>query len=252
MLRQTIDQKHKPDERERDQPRSPLQTSVAAVLALQRTAGNHAVASHVGRCATCGETPRPHARGEHDESVDAETWGAIRESARERGIGRSAYTASIALPRPEEPAGRSLPWMRMARTNMDLTGIGRGTGSKVGQSKYGHWWTEISQEESYGWYPKYDPQVGIGPIDALRGVEGELNGQTCCNGTPTQDPCHGDNADQEFNPVYAGTKTDEELRDDARGFANGYSGEWRWTFGAGQNCRTFQIEMMDEMELREP
>jgi hypothetical protein len=242
------EEERKPDARERDQPRAPLASNAAVVLALQRSAGNQAVASRLARCAKCEGTACEDTDRERDESADAATLAAIRESGRERALQRS-----VAAPAPEAPtAGRQLTWMRVARNYMDLTGISHRLGKKAGESKWGHWWIELSPDESYGWYPKYTLEEGMGPDDALKGVEGELNGQTCCEGTPTQDYYHRKKADYDFSPIYAGTKTDDELRDQARTFANGYSGEWRWSpLFTYKNCRTFQLEMMDAMELRE-
>lgn len=126
---------------------------------------------------------------------------------------------------------------------------------KSGDDKYGHWWTEINGNESYGWWPKYPVGAGFGgACNTLGGVEGELNGQTSFGGTPTRDPHHGTAADEQFNP-----KTDSDCDCDApckeaadcfRKFAQSYSGEWRWTLGWGQNCRTFQEDGMSQCHLR--
>ncbi|VVB69641.1 Uncharacterised protein [uncultured archaeon] len=120
--------------------------------------------------------------------------------------------------------------------------------------KYGHWWTEIldgpdgNPLESYGWWPK-NP---VGVIDTLVGVEGELNGQTSFGGSPTHDPHQGDSADEEFHPVILDIRTDDEVIDAIRRFAQGYTGEWRWTFGWGQNCHTFQVALMKYAGLQDP
>ena len=49
-----------------------------------------------------------------------------------------------------------------------------------------------------------------------------------------------------------GKGVEGELREQVRAFANGYSGEWRssprFTY---KNCRTFQLELMQELELSE-
>ncbi len=107
--------------------------------------------------------------------------------------------------------------------------------------KYGHWWTELDGVESYGWWPKYP----VGLKSTLFGTEGELNGVTSFGGTATRDPHHGDGTDQEFQPVIIDpAKSEDTAKAEIRSFANSYSGEWRWTFGAGQNCHTFQTSMM--------
>jgi len=109
-----------------------------------------------------------------------------------------------------------------------------------GDDKYGHWWTELGTDESYGWWPK-NP---VGLTETLGGTEGELNGQTSFGGTPTKDPHHGDAGEEVFKVVIKNGKTEDEVKQEMRNFANAYSGEWRWTFGAGQNCHTFQNAML--------
>ena len=122
--------------------------------------------------------------------------------------------------------------------------------------KYGHWWFEMKggggKKESYGWWPKYE----VGLVDTLLGTQGELNGVSTFNPRyPYRDPHHGDPADEEFHPtVEAGdTRTDAAiqkcLRDFARSYAKSHNGEWRWTFGAGPNCHTFQEEAMSHCKL---
>jgi hypothetical protein len=119
-----------------------------------------------------------------------------------------------------------------------------------GDDKYGHWWIEIDGTESYGWWPK----THVGLRDTFGGTDGELNGQTTYHGTPTRDPHHGDDAEEEFHPVVCGddTRTDEEIKNCLRAFARSYSGGWRWTFGAGQNCHTFQQAAMEHCKLQKP
>ncbi|HEC83678.1 MAG: hypothetical protein DRR16_19025 [Candidatus Parabeggiatoa sp. nov. 3] len=119
-----------------------------------------------------------------------------------------------------------------------------------GEDKYGHWWLEIDNSESYGWWPKN--QVGLG--ETLGGTDGELNGQTLYGGTSTTDPHHGDPANTDFNPTIDpdDTRTVDEIKNCLRQFANSYSGEWRWTVGAGQNCHTFQKSAMQHCGLNEP
>lgn len=137
---------------------------------------------------------------------------------------------------------RELIWIAIKRKNITLKG-----------DKYGHWWTEIlgpdgKPVESYGWWPKMPVDI----IDTLKGVVGELNGQTSFGGSPIRDPHQGDSADEEFHPVIQDTRTDEEVLNDIRRFVNGYSGEWRWTFGWGQNCHTFQVTLMKVVGLQDP
>ncbi len=134
---------------------------------------------------------------------------------------------------------RKLRFITMKRKHIELSG----------SDKYGHWWTEIDGKESYGWWPKY--QVGF--KGTMLGVEGELNGMTSFGGTRTQDPHHGDSAPDTFHPVLKDpTKTNAQVEAEIRTFASSYSGEWRWTFGFGQNCHTFQESLMDNVGLEEP
>lgn len=117
--------------------------------------------------------------------------------------------------------------------------------NKTGEDKYGHWWTEIGGNESYGWWPENT----VGFWGTIFGVPGELNGQTLSKGkgTPTRDPHHGHPADEVFNPKISLSeeckcKTCDEAANCIRNFANSYSGSWSWPFG--QNCHSFQESAM--------
>lgn len=138
------------------------------------------------------------------------------------------------------PMNRPVNGIVMKRKHIDLTG----------DDKYGHWWMEIDGTESYGWWPK----TGVGPWDTLSGIDGELNGQTTFGGSSTRDPHHGDTAEEFFVPVVpvGDSRTDAQIKDCLRGFARSYKGEWRWTFGAGQNCHTFQEAAMKHCGLSQP
>ena len=129
---------------------------------------------------------------------------------------------------------------------------------------YGHWWIEFG-DESYGWWPK----GGVSSLaDTVYGVEGQLNGMGD-DASPTQDAHHGDPADYSFHPIlYVGNifstymqcgvgkgkkctcVNEEEIKDCLRTFAKGYSGNW--SYPIGQNCHSFQQEMMDNCCLRKP
>ena len=135
-------------------------------------------------------------------------------------------------------ASRTLAFLTMKRKHIHL----------FGDDKYGHWWTEMDGTESYGWWPKHH----VGKIDTIFGTEGELNGQTTFGGSPTRDPHHGDTSEEEFHPVLTNAKSDSTVRGEVRAFATSYSGSWRWTFGWGQNCHTFQRSMMASIGLQEP
>ena len=129
-----------------------------------------------------------------------------------------------------------IPSIKIKRKHIHLTG----------DDKYGHWWTEMKGSESYGWWPKYP----VGLKETLFGTVGELNGQTSFGGTPTTDPHHGENAEEELNVKCTDpSKSESIILNEMRTFAKTYSGEWRWTFGWGQNCHTFQKEMLSNSNL---
>jgi hypothetical protein len=170
-----------------------------------------------------------------DAGVDPDIHDADAPSAGvpgDPGSVASGGSAATVGPRP-------LDFVTMKRKDIELTGA----------DKYGHWWTEVDGSESYGWWPKY-PVGGI--ADTLLGVEGELNGQTSFGGSATTDPHHGDSAPDTFHPGLTNGKSDATVKTEIRSYASSYSGEWRWTFGFGQNCHTFQKSMMSAVGLDEP
>ena len=125
----------------------------------------------------------------------------------------------------------------MKRRHVDLTS----------DDKYGHWWFVIgdpldADSESYGWWPEY-PVKWVGTIT---GIRGDSNGQTRFRGEPTRDPHHYDNGDEEFHPFVAASdpRTDDQIADCLRAFARSCVGAWRWTFGSGLNCHSFQEDAM--------
>jgi len=149
-----------------------------------------------------------------------------------------------------EPIGRTLDWIAIKRNDINLA-IKCEDGTCGKQDKYGHYWIEIldgpdgNPVESYGWWP----MSRVSPMETLVGVQGELNGVTSFGGTPTSDPHQGDTADEEFHPRLTNTLTDQQVLDRIHEFVRSYKGEWRWTFGLGQNCRTFQTGLMNYVGL---
>jgi hypothetical protein len=141
-------------------------------------------------------------------------------------------------------SGRILDWITIKRNDINL----------LEEDKYGHYWIEIldgpngKPVESYGWWPK----DSVDPVETLVGVPGELNGQTHHGGTPTTDPDHDKPADTEFHPRLMNTLTDQQVLDKIHEFVRSYKGEWRWTLGWGQNCRTFQTALMNYVGIAEP
>jgi len=112
---------------------------------------------------------------------------------------------------------------------------------------YGHWWVELDDEESYGWWPARAP---LGVTGIIRGTPGVLNGLGVTDdGTPTRDPNHGLVADHEFHPVLVRDRTDDEVRAAVRSFASAFDGDWRWSTRPTMNCRLFQLALMDAADL---
>lgn len=111
---------------------------------------------------------------------------------------------------------------------------------------FGHWWIELDDIESYGWWPGRP----VGLVGLLRGTAGVLNGVGITDdGNPTRDPHHGLPADYEFHPVLVAASTDDEVRDRIRRFAAGFEGTWRWSTRPTMNCRLFQLALFDAADL---
>lgn len=111
---------------------------------------------------------------------------------------------------------------------------------------YGHWWLEVDDDESYGWWPTGP----VGLIRTVRGTAGTLNGLgSVPGGTLTRDPNHGLPGDHEFSPVLTSTRSEDEVRHIIRRFAADFAGEWRWSTRPTMNCRLFQLAMFDAVGL---
>jgi hypothetical protein len=138
----------------------------------------------------------------------------------------------------------SLPDLVVPRTTVFIT-VKRNV-PLTGRS-YGHWWVELDDVESYGWWPA---RVPLRLHDTLRGVRGVLNGLGIAEGgTPTRDPNHGQLADYQFHPLLVVDRSDDELRTAIREFAQSFQGEWRWSTRPTMNCRLFQLAMFDAVGL---
>lgn len=141
--------------------------------------------------------------------------------------------------RRRPPAPRLLPFVTIKRTNPRL-----GT--------YGHWWVELDGVESYGWWPSRCP---LGFRDFVRGGSGALNGTagSCVGGGDWRDPHHLDPAEHEFHPLLTTRKSDWRVRAQIRSFASRYNSGWRWSPKPHtDDCRTFQLRLMDAVGLIEP
>ena len=130
-------------------------------------------------------------------------------------------------------APKKIPGIKVLRKDID----------PFDDDKYGHWWIEIDDNESYGWWPK-EP---VGLKGTLFGVEGGLNGQTHFGGTRTLDPHHGDtSAGVNVFHVF-GPQSKDAAVESIRDYANFYNGKWSWP--AGQNCHSFQKKMLKDLGL---
>ncbi len=111
---------------------------------------------------------------------------------------------------------------------------------------YGHWWLELDEDESYGWWPARP----VGLVGLLRGTGGVLNGLGVADGgSPSRDPNHGLLADYEFHPVLLADRADRGVRAALRAFARDFKGGWRWSTRPTMNCRLFQLALMDAADL---
>lgn len=118
---------------------------------------------------------------------------------------------------------------------------------------WGHWWVEVDDRESFGWWPTPCP---MGWRGAVMGCGGCLNGMdTADGGTATRDAYHGDEPDHWFHPTLIVDKSDDQVRDEIRQFAQSYVGgfrwQWWWVREPAENCRTFQKQMFDAVGLFE-
>ena len=121
------------------------------------------------------------------------------------------------------------------------------------RSLYGHWWLEVAEQESYGWWPAAVP---LRPADLLRGTTGILNGIGVLGlkGNWYRDPNHGLEAMHAFHPTLTAVKPDEQVRQEIRSFAHGYRERWRWRWRANRStgtCRTFQDDLLASVGLVE-
>ena len=146
-------------------------------------------------------------------------------------------------PGPDTPttygAPRSLLYLRAKRDNTSW------------RTLYGHWWLELDDDESYGWWPATVP---LRFRDLLRGTGGVLNGVGLLGmkGSWSRDPNHGLPAVHVFHPVLEVVKSDEQLRQDVRRFAHAYRTRWRWHWSAHRSagtCRGFQDDLFAAVGL---
>jgi hypothetical protein len=122
---------------------------------------------------------------------------------------------------------------------------------------YGHWWFEIGNpidatSESYGWWPATPLADGwlVCISKTFWGVPGRLNAGA--GGTPLRDPHHGDSADVMFRVAVDlnDPRPDAAIENCLRAFAMACAGTWRWFFGLGQNCHSFQRAALRHCRLK--
>ena len=121
------------------------------------------------------------------------------------------------------------------------------------RSLNGHWWLDVDEQESYGWWPA---EVPLRAVDLLRGTSGILNGMGLLGlkGTWYRDPNHGLEAMHAFHPTLTLVKSDEQVRREIRSFAQGYRARWRWHWSSERSagtCRAFQDELLASVGLVE-
>jgi hypothetical protein len=149
------------------------------------------------------------------------------------GFGRSAAGA---LSNP--PVPRPLDWLVVKRCD-----------SRLGDA-YDHWWIELDDTESYGWWPHQRP---VRLWEMLTGTKGTINGDGSKGRRPRwQDPHHGDTADHAFHPTLVVRKSDWQVRREIRAFARNFHGGWRWSVKRpSANCRSFQLALFQTVGLQE-
>jgi hypothetical protein len=137
------------------------------------------------------------------------------------------------------PAPRTLPYVTLKRIN-----------PRLGDT-FGHWWLEVDDTESYGWWPDRCP---LRVRDFFFGASGTVNGLdgSCRGGTTMTDPHHGEPAQHSVHPTLIARKSDRQVRSDIRAFARSFTGEWRYsTKPTSNDCRSFQMQLLHAVGLEE-
>lgn len=171
--------------------------------------------------------------------------------ANARSVARALDRRQAALPAPQETAPAADVTFGAPRTLLFVT-VKRDNTSW--RSLYGHWWVEVDDIRSYGWWPTTVP---LRARDVLRGTAGVLNGVGILglHGDWDRDPNHGQPAVHAFHPVLVRPLTDDDVRARLAGFARTYGSRWRWHWSARRSsgtCRSFQDELLGAAGLREP
>ena len=183
-------------------------------------------------------------REEADPGAAPEPAEAVQAARHEKDAAGSEGQAqegkeAIAADVPEERLGEwTVTRVVVKRNNPTLLDV------------YGHWWVEIDEVESYGWWPAVRP---VPVAKAVRGVPGALKGFGVPHGSsPTVDPRHGELADHAFHPVTRGDHSDDQIVSAIRHFAAAFDGGWRWSIRPTINCRSFQADLLTAADLVVP
>ncbi len=84
-------------------------------------------------------------------------------------------------------------------------------------------------------------------------IRGILNGDELHKNNE-KDPYHEewkkDKTDEDYHPVINDCRTREDIYQLVQNFALAYRGNWSWVFEFGNNCHTFQIKAMSELNLK--
>ena len=112
----------------------------------------------------------------------------------------------------------------------------------------GHWWFELGDDESYGWWPEH----GITRTDFVlrREVPGILNGSVTL-AVLSIDGKHGVDGDEEFYPLVAkdDRRSNLQIMECLRGFAREFGNKNKPIYKWGQDCHTFQEEALSHCDL---
>ncbi|MBI1921543.1 MAG: Ig-like domain-containing protein [Geobacter sp.] len=117
--------------------------------------------------------------------------------------------------------------------------------------RFGHWWVELDNGDSYGWWPNtIEGYFGDyrNWLDAIFSVPGSLNKGR------EEDPHAGHDAETVFNPIISSNEpyeyTCSEVEECIIKFAEEFSkAHETWEWPNGPNCHSFQIDMMNACGL---
>lgn len=231
------------------------------ILQLQRTLGNQATQKLMSGEAITFSVPSsmPELRMPSAESPTTTDHSVSNQGDNIASIQRSPLPIKQKMTAQQIARKKKKMHLDFVRMKRKKEHIGDVILEKMGfkvkdRDQYGHWWVEVGDLSpsgawqplsSYGWWPS--EQVNL--KKTFKGVPGALNRGD------TNDPHHGDGADDEFHPVMTVDDKDDydtirnKVEGDIENFANGFSGSWNWRLGWGKNCHTFQMRMKKALHL---